>query len=1117
MGLGTALRREISRSAADTKRWAASDEGLRSSKLLRGFATAGSEPTAVFELERTQKLAGHVLEHGLKLPEGLAAHADAPLLKVEGLKGTRLSNQLGAGLLTLDAQARAVMLAGKELDKRFADNAVQLAFGGDAASAALRGTLVDTKRPVWPKGSEGLLDSLDQWVDAGRLKELVTGGALRDLLRQFAVCGLAAQEDRDWVNAAQAFGSIRNLVPARACAGSTLRVSFSGFGANPPAQDTQLWFGLPTRSGTSWQPLRDLAPQLFAPGGWRDSGSFDVVLPSAIYSGPLGFLLLPPPRAGSPCGAGGLLGAAQQWQSVLGDAFGPAGVLSAQGVVQVAQKVEAARHRPLPPAQPQPDGANLLLAGPAYIDQFLVVEQGPVFPRGTVTLSWSVANADSVEILAEDEPGSENPHQLPALPGPLAAMGRVTLNVNCTRRWEGRYRLRARNANGCTGDPAEATVSLRSGFSHYRLGVAKADITDRRPGLPMAGFAYERQKAQGVESPIYARAFAIQENKSSGRSLTLVVADIWTCTLKLKREVLRRLNQASPQQPPRYTHANLLISGTHTHAAPGGYSEYFLYNLSIGGFEQGVFDKLASGIVQAVQSANLNASPGRLYVTEGQVDDCGVNRSLEAFQRNPEYNPADPGSWTDRDMLLLSFYEDENNRGKTVPIGCLNWYAIHPTALGMFNDQISGDCKGHAEAVMEGELNHRVGGWRSFVAAFGNGNAGDVSGNMSLDARGNKLVERPMGGDAPAAPITILPAPRHPSNREQDFKRMRQLGQIQAQRALALFDGPRTELSGALSAAHCFIDMSAVPITARPGERTWPATLGVSFGAGSSEDSIAYASMGPLDVDANILEGMTHVEHTAGGVEFWASAALFLGPHLPAIVGALASGVPPVASVAGGALSTIAVVALLDHARSYGAALVGGMAFDGKVTECAPQWEARLGSWTWLPAPVPSAALRTGQGDKPIMFNVGEWKLRFARGPMPSAEPAEGDHLCPLVPHVLPLHLLNIGGVVLAGVPAEFTGMAGRRLKASLRQALGAKLSHVAIANYSNGYSGYVTTREEYGAQHYEGASTLYGPATLEAYQQSFEALAARLHGQASGPMPSESQEFEVPAIYMRP
>jgi neutral ceramidase len=121
------------------------------------------------------------------------------------------------------------------------------------------------------------------------------------------------------------------------------------------------------------------------------------------------------------------------------------------------------------------------------------------------------------------------------------------------------------------------------------------------------------------------------------------------------------------------------------------------------------------------------------------------------------------------------------------------------------------------------------------------------------------------------------------------------------------------------------------------------------------------------------------------------------------------------------------------------------------------------------------------------------------------------------VPHVLPLHLLNIGGVVLAGVPAEFTGMAGRRLKASLRHALGSALSRVAIANYSNGYSGYVTTREEYGAQHYEGASTLYGPATLEAYQQSFDVLAARLLGQATGPMPSESQEFEVPAIYMRP
>lgn len=47
----------------------------------------------------------------------------------------------------------------------------------------------------------------------------------------------------------------------------------------------------------------------------------------------------------------------------------------------------------------------------------------------------------------------------------------------------------------------------------------------------------------------------------------------------------------------------------------------------------------------------------------------------------------------------------------------------------------------------------------------------------------------------------------------------------------------------------------------------------------------------------------------------------------------------------------------------------------------------------------------------------------------------------------------------------------------------------VVVAGPANTYSHYVTTREEYGVQRYEGASTIYGPSTLEAYQDIFTKL----------------------------
>lgn len=1120
MTLPLYVRREITKVAGDVRLWAGSDEALRQHNLVDGFVGLKAADDAL-AAPVSAKAAARLLDWAERVPEALRGHDQAPWMGGAKVSERSARKQLAEGLLALNVQARALLWAGSNDPKAAALNAMHLSFGGDAASTALRKDLLGRKHPGLPQLDEHIPPAIRDYFNDERLREIVLGGSLRELMQSFAACGLAAQQDRDWIAQVQPFGQIEGLKPARACGGHKLRVSFAAFGNVPPDPSVvaDIVLAIPTTAGCQHFSLRQLAPALFN-GGWSDTGSIVVVLPENVFSGALGFFTLPLPQTQDHgCSGGRLSTAAGMWQSLLGQYFKTAGIVSAQPLVELTQQLEAQQHRALPCAVPQVDGANLLEAGPPQIHQFRSDEVGPVHPRGSLMLRWSVSNATHVEIVAEDIPSSENPHELPPITGPLPLRGSLRIAIPCTRRWEGRYRLIAHNANGCTTQPVQAELNLRSGFSAYRLGVARHDVTDYRRGLPLAGFAYERQVSDGVDMPLYARAFSIQENRNGGNHLTLVVADIWTCTQIVKREVLERLNRSHPARAvPRYTHENLLIAGTHTHSGPGGYSEYFLYNLSIGGFDQGVFDTIVNGIVQAVQSANLSARPGRLFVNAGEVEDCGVNRSLEAFSRNPEFNPLDPGSWIDREMLLLAFWVDEDNRGRRTPLGLLNWYAIHPTALGMFNNKVSGDCKGHAELLTEAHFDAQLGRGGVFVAAFGNGNAGDVSGNIQLDAAGNKRVERPMGGDVPAAPVTILPAvQRHPSKRAQDIKRMQQLGQRQHERARELFDAAKHELTGALRCAHMFVDMSAVDIDARPGERTSTAALGISFGAGSSEDSIAYATMGPLDIDAGILEGMNVAERDASRVLFWANAVLLLGPRLPLFISAIAGGGAPLLPLTVSTLlSAFASMVIMPGARSYGAALVGAAAFDGKVKDCPPQEHAQSGRWEWVPPAAPDAALHAAHGDKPIMFDVGNWKVR----PVPNPQPDHSvdDKACPLVPQVLPLQLICIDTVVLAGVPAEFNGMAGRRLKQTLRGVLGSGLSHVAVSNYSGGYSGYVSTREEYGAQHYEGACTLYGPATLEAYQQCFVELARRILGSAARPVSGEqSKGFVAPAIYRRP
>ena len=120
------------------------------------------------------------------------------------------------------------------------------------------------------------------------------------------------------------------------------------------------------------------------------------------------------------------------------------------------------------------------------------------------------------------------------------------------------------------------------------------------------------------------------------------------------------------------------------------------------------------------------------------------------------------------------------------------------------------------------------------------------------------------------------------------------------------------------------------------------------------------------------------------------------------------------------------------------------------------------------------------QAPKPILLNTGDID-----------KPYEWD------PETVAIQILRIGNVFILSVPAELTTMAGRRLRNQVKNIVREsgiipidKKIHVTIAGLCNGYSSYVTTYEEYQAQRYEAASTIFGPHTLDGYIQEFSRLA---------------------------
>jgi neutral ceramidase len=134
-------------------------------------------------------------------------------------------------------------------------------------------------------------------------------------------------------------------------------------------------------------------------------------------------------------------------------------------------------------------------------------------------------------------------------------------------------------------------------------------------------------------------------------------------------------------------------------------------------------------------------------------------------------------------------------------------------------------------------------------------------------------------------------------------------------------------------------------------------------------------------------------------------------------------------------------------------------------------------------------------------------ELADEQAPKPVAVPFGAMPPHPWCPQVLPLQLMRIGELYLVAGPAEFTIVAGLRIRRSVAAELGVPLENVLIQGYANAYSQYVTTPEEYDSQQYEGASTLFGRYTLPAYQQEFTRLAAAMRAGERvplGPVPPD-------------
>jgi neutral ceramidase len=561
----------------------------------------------------------------------------------------------------------------------------------------------------------------------------------------------------------------------------------------------------------------------------------------------------------------------------------------------------------------------------------------------------------------------------------------------------------------------------------------------------MMGYGLAQQETIGLHIRLFARAFVFAN--TDGQRVVFVSAELGQLFSSVKQGVIKELTRLYGGM---YSDENVMISATHTHAGPGGYSHHAMYNLTTLGHVAQNYEAIVAGITEAVVQAHENLAPATLSIaTDRMFERASVNRSEVAFLRNreiatPSAGPGvgsggpglgagsggpglgagsgepvsggpglvsagylvepfsnEPVNW---EMSVLGIHRE--GRG----VGAISWFPVHNTSMSQGNRLVSSDHKGFAAYRFERMMGtvapfQNPGG---FVAAFPNGAEGDMSPNIAPGFRG------------PAAD----------ASGPQEFRSMEIIGDREYATAVSLFARPsQTRVTGDVDFRHRFVQMPGFVVTSTDqqngegGVTLCTAAYGFSFMAGSEDGPTGSSS-----------EGLVMTSTTEDELERARSD--------------YRAGMPTVF-------------------RDAAANLVGD-----------------LNDRCQLP--------------KPVLLHTG--RLRWT-------------------PEIVPFQLLRLGSVAIAGIPAEMTIQAGRRLQARILSALQpVGVQSVVLTGLANEYSGYVVTPEEYDTQQYEGASTLFGRLTFEAYLQIFGELAeAMAAGSATSPGPTPPDLSRIPQIELRP
>jgi len=221
--------------------------------------------------------------------------------------------------------------------------------------------------------------------------------------------------------------------------------------------------------------------------------------------------------------------------------------------------------------------------------------------------------------------------------------------------------------NGCAGTARPA--------AGLRAGMARIDITPSE-SIRLSGYGARRTSSEGVEQPLFARAFAFQDGE--GRRAVLVAADAIAVSAAITGRIAARVAESAGVPRERFA-----LCTSHSHTAPS-LTGVIPNILEFNDEEKAVIDRYTrffiDQVVRAAEAAVKDLAPASVAL--------GWTAAGFGGNRRTPGGPADP------DVPVLRITSPQ---GKLR--GLLYGYACHCTTIAI--NKVTGDWAGYASEALE--------------------------------------------------------------------------------------------------------------------------------------------------------------------------------------------------------------------------------------------------------------------------------------------------------------------------------------------------------------------------------------------------------------------------------